>query len=91
MKVIYWPNEEEGRDRALAFYCPACECNHEVRLYGEHDDQGWWWNGDFERPTITPSLNFYRIGCHISITNGKIQYDAGPWAGKTVDMEDVEI
>ena len=38
----------------LAFLCPACRCAHGVAT--GHGDRGWTWNGDAERPTITPSV-----------------------------------
>lgn len=45
----------------LAFWCGACNTHHgvPVRLPGglaDHPANGWSWNGDRERPTLTPSL-----------------------------------
>lgn len=44
----------------MQFWCPGCECAHGVRVFGEKPV--WSWNGDIERPTITPSIlaRYYR-------------------------------
>lgn len=55
-------------------------------------DRGWSWNGDEEKPTVTPSIlltkhNGYRN--HLYIREGKIQYLSDcthAMAGQTVDM-----
>ena len=56
-------------------------------------DRGWQWNGDFERPTVTPSILNSRPGFinHVYITNGKIEYlndCTHDMAGQRVDMVD---
>lgn len=38
-------------DGWITFYCPACKCGHGVPM------PRWHWNGDRERPTITPSMD----------------------------------
>ena len=56
-------------------------------------DRGWQWNGDFEKPTVTPSI-LIKIGntvSHLFIRDGKIRYMLDcthPMAGVTVDMVD---
>lgn len=44
--------------------------------YGDWDGKRWWaWDGNFESPTITPSINCdhpRRCGQHMVITNGFI-------------------
>lgn len=36
-------------DGGLMFHCPGCGDDHVV-------SDGWQWNGDFERPTLSPSV-----------------------------------
>jgi hypothetical protein len=31
------------------FFCPGCKCGHYI-------DSGWQFNGDYEKPTISPSV-----------------------------------
>ncbi len=47
--------------RMLFHWCPACECAHGVRIDDGRptDRPKWTWDGDKERPTLSPSiLNF---------------------------------
>lgn len=36
----------------VAFHCPGCDCAHVVNSA----PGGWTFNGDFERPTLSPSV-----------------------------------
>jgi hypothetical protein len=36
----------------LLFWCPGCNGAHQVRVGGS----GWGFNGDYDRPTFTPSV-----------------------------------
>lgn len=62
----------------LTFYCPACKEQHYARV---NDKDGWQFNGNLERPTLSPSV-FVNQGqhcpdqpaCHMQITDGKIHY-----------------
>ncbi len=38
----------------VAFMCPGCEETHQLRVEGESRPR-WGFNGDYERPTFTPS------------------------------------
>ena len=42
----------------LMFWCPGCRDHHTVpvKLADAAAGQGWTWNGDRERPTLSPSL-----------------------------------
>jgi len=42
----------------IMFECPGCECVHGVSVNGQPNAMGatWGWNGDFVRPTFTPSI-----------------------------------
>lgn len=46
---------EGGR---IAFWCPGCNSAHQVTVDGS---RGWSWNGDGDRPTISPSI---LVKCH---------------------------
>ena len=80
----------------LKFYCPACKCSHWVSV-GTRSFWNiiWQFNGDFDKPTINPSLlvRYPRpngdLVCHSFIRNGRIQYLGDcthEMAGKTVDI-----
>ena len=56
-------------------------------------DRGWAWNGDFDKPTVTPSvlLTIENERSHLFIRDGKIQYLSDcthELAGKTIEMVD---
>lgn len=57
------------------------------------ENRGWSWNGDFDKPTVTPSV-LLAIGnerSHLFIRNGKIQYLSDcthHLAGQTIEMID---
>lgn len=63
----------DGRVGGLAFICP-CGCKREGYLPVETNTPGprWDWDGNHERPTLTPSVLF-RGGCqwHGFLTNGE--------------------
>ena len=39
---------------SLRFKCPGCDESHIVNVSGGHP--GWTFNGDFDRPTLSPSV-----------------------------------
>lgn len=73
----------------LVFYCEACGHDHVVP-YEYHESFNWNFNGDFDKPTLTPSVNnttgsFASPGydggipptrCHFFVTDGRIHYCA---------------
>ena len=78
------------------FYCPGCGCSHYLAT-SENDCSFpvWQWNGDVEKPTISPSVkvtcSVEPKVCHSFVRDGKIQYLSDcthELAGKTVDMID---
>ena len=77
-----------GTKGQYSFWCPGCQCAHPV----------WGFNGDTEKPTITPSIKVeYPTEdqveiCHSFIRDGRIEYLSDcthSLAGKTVDMLDI--
>lgn len=55
-----------------AIFCPACECAHGFKT----DGGGWSWNGDREKPTISPSILTLGVEprCHSFVREGRIQF-----------------
>ncbi|GJD93385.1 DUF6527 family protein [Methylobacterium iners] len=53
----------------LMFWCPGCDGAHSVRV-GEGAGPRWGFNGDYDRPTFTPSV-LVRSGHHIPEQAGK--------------------
>jgi hypothetical protein len=58
---------------------------------------GWMWNRDTEKPTITPSIltngSDTMPRCHSFVTDGKIQFLSDcthALAGQTVDLLDID-
>lgn len=83
----------------MAFWCPACKCEHPYRVVPVEGDQSqypvWEWNGSMEKPTFSPSLLIFNRGrdsgtsCHLFVREGRIEYCSDcphEFAGKTVDM-----
>lgn len=68
------------------FFCPGCRCGHWFKTTG--GSPRWTFNGDFERPTIEPSI--LTAGCHSFVRDGQIQFLSDcthALAGKTVPLE----
>lgn len=79
----------EGDTFTHAFQCPGCG-----NLHGF--DSRWTWNGDEEKPTISPSILVYQNDptkrCHSFVRDGMIQFlsDCGhALVGQTVPLEDI--
>jgi hypothetical protein len=81
----------------IVFYCEGCKTHEAVPISGP---RAWGWNGDLERPTLTPSIlsttphpDGNRV-CHSFVTDGKIQYlgdCSHALAGQTIDLPDLEF
>jgi len=52
----------------LVFHCPGCKENHMVRV-GEGEGPRWGFNGNYEKPTFTPSV-LIRSGHYASVFDG---------------------
>ena len=77
----------------IYFLCPGCNQEHVI-------DKTWEFNGDLEKPTISPSIlvSGYRFGegneqipfrCHSFIIDGMIRFKSDcthDLAGKTVEL-----
>jgi hypothetical protein len=87
---------EEG---LATFMCPGCDSAHAVRIEGPH---AWGFNGDFDKPTLTPSVLVRGGGvggkpwgepgvCHSFVRDGRIEFLGDcthALAGRTVDLSD---
>jgi len=105
-------NKEYDSYFDLMFYCLRCEMHHgliirdvdESRLtekdkkqYEKNKKPKWSFNGNFELPTFTPSINVLdeedNTICHSFIKDGKIQYLPDckhSLAGKTINLPDLD-
>src|SRR6266576_2647662 len=67
-----------GGPHRIQFWCPGCKCAHGITVRPGAAN-GWDWNGDTIRPTISPSIRVDygdrpggRPICHSFVTDGKI-------------------
>lgn len=86
-------------DGFLFFKCPGCDEYHKVWTDrpGWNNSELWQWNGDYEKPTFSPSLKVLPTGsqprCHFFIEEGMFHYQADcghKLAGKTVAMHPLD-
>ena len=81
----------------VTFTCPGCGMYHAPRIAPFQGGPVWGFNGDYVRPTLTPSLlvtwtwgeQRERRVCHSFITDGQIQFLSDcthPLAGQTVPL-----
>lgn len=94
----------QGGRTILFFVCPGCRSGHGPIIdRGDRNPNSplWTWNGDVDRPTLTPSLLYtVEFGdgrpskvCHSFIRDGRIQFLSDcthALAGQTVDLPEVE-
>ena len=84
----------------VAFWCPGCERPHLVWVEDNAGRQMWYFDGDTDAPTFSPSIMMNRPGpthnpdapvCHSFVTKGRIlflQDCTHHLAGQTVDLPD---
>ncbi len=79
--------QHENNPAQFWFHCPGCGFSHS---FGE----SWSFNGDYDNPTISPSILVTAPGrdnyrCHSFIKNGQIQFlkdCTHNLAGQTVEL-----
>lgn len=49
----------------LAFYCAGCKHTHAININPANGEPCWTFNGDMEKPTISPSV-LNRTGHHVT-------------------------
>lgn len=69
----------------LAWWCPGCQRAHHVNLREGSEHPSWTWDGDVERPTLSPSVRHF-YDRYVRDTDGKVVTDT---AGKPVRGEQV--
>jgi hypothetical protein len=99
MKIIDL-SDQDGILSRYGFYCPGCKCHHWFATKDMNNTfPKWEWNGDREKPTISPSILVHysnlknAIVCHSFIKDGQIQFLGDcthELAGKTIPMEDAD-
>lgn len=78
----------------MRFWCPACNCSHGFWTKRTVPGPTWSFNGNFEKPSFSPSLRVLNDGetlCHLYVTDGQIQFCADSphdLKGQTVPMVD---
>lgn len=90
---------DDGSPYGIRWDCPGCGNPHVVPTTGP---TAWGFNGDFDRPTLTPSILIYghlateRCAavprCHSFVRDGRIEFLGDcthTLAGTTVDMPDL--
>lgn len=77
------------------FDCPGCHAAHFVCVKNVPGGCAWHWNGDANKPTVTPSI-LVSAGspeaCHSFIVDGKIQFLGDckhALAGQTVELPEL--
>jgi hypothetical protein len=91
MKMTRLQGEDGKPSTRFAFFCPACQYGHWI----DTAPGRWTFNGDMEKPTISPSVLTVGIEprCHSFVRDGKIQFLGDcthKMAGQTVDLPDWE-
>lgn len=90
--------KETGESPDYLFYCPGCKCDHGLWTSNKNGNNVIWkFNGDLNKPTVTPSLlikHGKNIVCHLFIKEGMLKYlhdCSHELAGETIEMEDYTI
>ena len=97
-EIIKTDLEDNSPD--YAFDCPGCGMSHGIWTSKPNANGAiWTFNGDMEKPTISPSIFGYAENdgrifwcCHSIIRDGKIQFisdSTHKLAGQTVDLPDL--
>lgn len=110
-------NDGEGRFYGIRFDCPGCALVGDrsgihvlpvdwapagAERSPHQTGAKWGFNGDLERPTLTPSvLSTFHVGpertpftCHSFVRDGQIQFLGDcthALAGQTLDLPEVEV
>ena len=76
------------------FECPGCRCLHGIWTENFEGDAKWEFNGDLNRPTVSPSIKVTTREnvCHSFVRDGKIQFlndCTHHLAGQTVELPEL--
>lgn len=84
----------------MQFICPGCKCFHGVPV--KPNPKGWDFNGDFEKPTLSPSILIDYEGnptadrpnrCHSHVRAGQIEFcsdSSHGFAGMTLPLPSLD-
>lgn len=62
----------------FAHWCPGCQSMHGFAVSEPFSNGAkWTFNGDFEKPTFTPSMNIGNGWCHYTLTAGVLNFTNG--------------
>lgn len=91
--------ESDGHGPDVQFLCPGCNMHHGVWTKNQDKAKNWAFNGDFEKPTFSPSIavrypvkGFMNV-CHSFVKEGKIQFLSDcthSLKGQTVELPELE-
>jgi hypothetical protein len=60
-----------GEHHRVSFRCPGCRDHHALPVDGDSSEHPvWLWNGDLEKPTLTPSI-LVRTGHYVPSHTGE--------------------
>lgn len=74
-------------------WCEGCRSEHVIDVRNDGQHPAWTFNGDFNKPTFEPSINYWKVVCHYFVKDGKIIYCADSthkFAGKSIPLIDLE-
>lgn len=78
MKVSLKRVEDHGDHYQLCYWwCPGCDQAHVWRIGSSNGLANWDWNGDLEKPTVSPSILTHvskENKCHVFIADGIIDF-----------------
>jgi hypothetical protein len=86
----------------VMIFCPGCRCGHSIHAKpakSPYNGATWDFNGDYDRPTFSPSVLVTRdwghkpLVCHSFVRDGKIQFlsdSQHALAGQTVELPDLD-
>lgn len=89
MKLLHVVDHKPGDGHPdLMFWCPACKCGHGVWTTPIYPSRGglWAFNGDFEAPTISPSILITERQSTPPVTPENLeQWKLNPWPQTEVE------
>lgn len=89
-KILHTVSHKPGDGHPdYLFWCPGCKCGHGVWVTGKNGVTGatWAFNGNFEKPTFSPSLKISRPMWVPPVTpENQEQWRQKPWPQTKVEF-----
>lgn len=74
MPVAKYATSPDNPNGWLVHYCPGCEQRHAIPIREpNHLGHVWKFNGNMEKPTLVPSVN-YVGSCHYILSDGVLHF-----------------